>query len=150
MKFNPRRTCLAPQWENNLILLHSPRPPSGAFVSASPLLTPWQGRVDTSSGCTPMRTLRAWAVFFGVFAAAVPAIAQSVISAHSGLIYYFDGFVYLDGQQLQPHLGKFPSVPQGTELRTGLGRAEVVLTPGVFLRVGDKSAIRMLSNDLAD
>ncbi len=97
-----------------------------------------------------MRTLRAWAVFFGVFAAAVPSIAQSVISAHSGLIYYFDGFVYLDGQQLQPHLGKFPSVPQGTELRTGLGRAEVVLTPGVFLRVGDKSAIRMLSNDLAD
>ncbi len=33
-------------------------------------------------------------------------------------------------------------------LRTGQGRAEVLLTPGVFLRVGENSAIRMLDNRL--
>jgi hypothetical protein len=80
----------------------------------------------------------------------IPAAAQSVISAHSGLIHFFEGAVYLGDQSLESHLGKFPSVPQGAELRTAEGRAEVLLTPGVFLRMGDRSAIRMVANDLAD
>jgi hypothetical protein len=86
-----------------------------------------------------------------VFAAAVlPVGAQSVISTHSGLIHFFEGEVYLGDQSLEPHLGRFPSVPQGAELRTSEGRAEVLLTPGVFLRMGDRSAIRLVANDLAD
>jgi len=96
-----------------------------------------------------------WAVrtsltFLAVFALTVCAPAQSIISTHSGVIYYFEGSVYLDDQPLESHLGKFPSVPEGGELRTGQGRAEVLLTPGVFLRMGEKSSIRMLSNDLAN
>jgi hypothetical protein len=83
-------------------------------------------------------------------ALAMPAGAQSVISTHSGLIHFFEGAVFLGDQPLQPRLGKFASVPQGGELRTEHGRAEVLLTPGVFLRMGDNSTIRMLSNDLAD
>jgi ferric-dicitrate binding protein FerR (iron transport regulator) len=79
-----------------------------------------------------------------------PVGAQSVISTHSGLIHFFEGTVYLSDQPLESHLGKFPSVPKGGELRTADGRAEVLLTPGVFLRLGQKSAIRMISNDLAD
>ncbi len=35
-------------------------------------------------------------------------------------------------------------------LETGQGRAEVLLTPGVFLRVGDNSAVRLVSPGLAD
>ncbi len=35
-------------------------------------------------------------------------------------------------------------------LETGQGRAEVLLTPGVFLRVGDNSAVRLISPGLAD
>ena len=81
---------------------------------------------------------------------ALPAGAQSVISTHSGLIHFFEGAVYLGDQPLESHLGRFPSVPQGGELRTAEGRAEVLLTPGVFLRMGERSAIRMVSNDLAD
>jgi hypothetical protein len=38
----------------------------------------------------------------------------------------------------------------GSELRTINGRAEVLLTPGTFLRVGPSSAIRMVSNQLDD
>src|SRR5215831_5485246 len=99
----------------------------------------------------PVRTIRVCSILLTAVAAlAVPAVGQSVISTRSGVIYYFDGFVYLDDQQLEPHLGKFSSVPQGSELRTALGRAEVLLTPGVFLRLSDKSAIRMLANDLAN
>ena len=98
-----------------------------------------------------MSTIRVCSILLmAVVALAVPTVGQSVISTRSGVVYYFDGFVYLDNQQLEPHLGKFPSVPQGSELRTELGRAEVLLTPGVFLRLSDKSAIRMLANDLAN
>jgi hypothetical protein len=85
-----------------------------------------------------------------VIALAIPADAQSVISTHSGLIHFFDGAVYLDDRPLESHLGRFPSVPQDGELRTAEGRAEVLLTPGVFLRMGEHSAIRMVSNSLAD
>jgi hypothetical protein len=85
-----------------------------------------------------------------VLAMAIPARAQSVISTHSGLIHFFDGAVYLDDHPLESHLGRFPSMLQGAELRTAEGRAEVLLTPGVFLRMGERSSIRMVSNDLAD
>src|SRR5580700_8093552 len=85
-----------------------------------------------------------------IIALALLANAQSVISTHSGLIHFFEGEVYLGDQSLESHLGRFPSVPQGAELRTADGRAEVLLTPGVFLRMGDRSAIRLVANDLAD
>ncbi len=81
---------------------------------------------------------------------AAPGAAQSVISTHSGLIHFFEGQVYVGDQALEAHLGKFPSVPQGGELRTEDGRAEVLLTPGVFLRMGERSSIRMVENALAD
>jgi hypothetical protein len=92
----------------------------------------------------------AFSLFAVVVALALPANAQSVISTHSGVIYFFEGAVYLGGQPLESHLGKFPCVPQGAELRTADGRAEVLLTPGAFLRMGQGSAIRMIANDLAD
>ena len=92
-------------------------------------------------------TLSQLAVFVTLL---LPVGAQSVISAHSGLIHFFEGAVYLGDQSLESHLGRFPSVPQGAELRTAEGRAEVLLTPGVFLRMGDRSAIRMVANDLVD
>lgn len=78
------------------------------------------------------------------------ASAQSVISTHAGLLYFFEGSVFLGDQQLEQKFGKFPEIGEGRELRTEQGRAEVLLTPGVFLRVGDNSAIRMVSNKLSD
>jgi len=85
----------------------------------------------------------AWAPWF-------PASAQSVVSTHSGLIYFFDGSVFLGDEPLEQKFGKFPELGEGRELRTGHGRAEVLLTPGVFLRIDGNSAIRMLSNQLSD
>jgi hypothetical protein len=85
-----------------------------------------------------------------LFAALLPADAQSVISTHSGVIHFFEGHVYLADQALEFHLGRYPSIPQGGELRTVEGRAEVLLTPGVFLRMGERTAIRMVANDLKD
>jgi hypothetical protein len=80
----------------------------------------------------------------------LPVFAQSVISAHSGLIHFSDGSVFLDDQRVEQKTGKFGQMNNGSELRTQDGRAEVLLTPGTFLRVGANSAIRMLSNQLDD
>jgi hypothetical protein len=81
---------------------------------------------------------------------ALPAVGQSVISTRSGIVHFFEGSVYLDNQPLEPHPGRFPSVPQGAELHTADGRAEVLLTPSVFVRLGEKTTIRMVANELSN
>jgi len=78
------------------------------------------------------------------------ALAQSVISAHSGLIHYVEGRVLLDGRPVEVSLTAFPEVKPDMELRTEDGRAEVLLNPGVFLRLAEHSAIRMVNNKLTD
>ena len=81
---------------------------------------------------------------------ALSANGQSVISTRSGVVHFFEGDVYLGDQPLEQRFGRFPTVAEGSELRTAHGRAEVLLTPGVFLRVGESSAIRMVANVLSD
>jgi hypothetical protein len=78
------------------------------------------------------------------------ASAQSVISAHSGLIHFSDGSVFLDDQRVEQKAGKFGQMNNGSELRTQDGRVEVLLSPGTFLRMGANSAVRMISNQLDD
>jgi hypothetical protein len=78
------------------------------------------------------------------------AFAQPVISAKSGLVNYTEGKALVDGRELQLKFAAYPQIPQGSELRTEEGRAEVLLGPGVFLRVGENSALRMVSTSLVD
>jgi hypothetical protein len=66
------------------------------------------------------------------------------------LIHFSGGSVFLDDQRVEQKTGKFGQMNNGSELRTQDGRAEVLLTPGTFLRVGASSAVRMLSNQLDD
>ena len=80
----------------------------------------------------------------------ISANAQPVVSARAGLIQFTDGVVFLDSDVLRTSPGRFPQMKEGSELRTLTGHAELILTPGVFLRMGDESAIRMVANDLAD
>src|ERR1700683_307617 len=78
------------------------------------------------------------------------AWAQQVISAHSGVIHFVEGQVTLEGQPVQPKFGEFPDVKNGQTLATQDGRAEVLLTPGVILRIGENSSFKMLSNSRTD
>jgi hypothetical protein len=83
--------------------------------------------------------------------AAAPGLwAQNVISARSGLIHYVEGNVTLEGQKVKPKNGEFPIVEKGQTLATADARAEVLLTPGVFLRLGSQSSFKMVSNLLSD
>jgi hypothetical protein len=68
-----------------------------------------------------------------------------VISARAGLVHYAEGRVLIDDQVAEPKFGHFPQLNERQILRTAEGRAEVLLNPGVFLRVGEHSSIRMLS-----
>lgn len=78
------------------------------------------------------------------------ALAQSVISARSGLIHYVEGRVVLGGQPVESKFGSFPEVKENTILSTESGRTEILLTPGVFLRIGENSSFRMITNRLVD
>jgi hypothetical protein len=78
------------------------------------------------------------------------AAGQSVISARSGLVNFFEGVVFLDGQPLARKSGTFARMREGSTLSTQSGRAEVLLTPDTYLRIGEDSGIRMISNDIND
>jgi hypothetical protein len=88
-----------------------------------------------------------WSV---VLAGASCAWGQSVISAQSGMVHYVEGKVLLEGQPVEPKFGDFPAVKNNEVLETAEGRAEVLLTPGVFLRLAENSSFKMLSNRLSD
>lgn len=78
-------------------------------------------------------------------------LAQQVISARSGVVQYVEGDATLGGEILNPKAGEFPAMKKNDVLRTSeMGRAEVLLTPGVFLRLGENSSIRMVANSLTD
>ena len=81
---------------------------------------------------------------------AIPVLAQPVISAKSGLISYVEGKVYLSDQVVEPSPTHFPDVKENAVVRTAEGRAEVLLTPGVVLRLGENGSFKMLTNRLID
>jgi hypothetical protein len=89
----------------------------------------------------------ALALFFPL---APHAAGQSVISARSGLVNFFEGVVFLDGQPLARKSGTFPRMKDDSTLATQAGRAEVLLTPDTYFRIGEDSSIRMISDEIDD
>src|SRR5580704_19673837 len=82
-----------------------------------------------------------------VFAAALCS-AQNIAPAHSGTVHYFEGDVTVDGVKLVSQVARFSEMQEQSVLHTGLGRAEILLTPGVILRVGENTSVKMLDNRL--
>jgi len=66
-----------------------------------------------------------------------------------GTVNYVQGAVYLNGSQLNTKSVGNATVQPGQELSTGNGKVEMLLTPGVFLRLDDNSSVKMISPDLA-
>ncbi|MGP0075815.1 MAG: hypothetical protein ACLPWF_28195 [Bryobacteraceae bacterium] len=84
---------------------------------------------------------------------AIPAGAAN--NAIPGTLNYVEGQVTVAGQTVTPQTfgsGQIGSAQLGPNqvLETGQGRAELLLTPGVFLRVGDNSAVRLVSPGLTN
>ena len=98
-----------------------------------------------------MLSPRAWfSALLVLVCVALTAAGQSVVSTRAGLVHYFEGVVAINGEPLQAQFGHFPEIGEGAELRTGQGRAEVLLGPGVIMRVADDSVVKMLSTSLAN
>src|SRR5258706_2265914 len=70
--------------------------------------------------------------------------------ARPGSLNYVEGEASIEGQNLGPEaIGKTELQP-GQSLETGAGKAEFLLTPGVFLRLGDNSSVTMISPSLTN
>jgi hypothetical protein len=96
-------------------------------------------------------TLRQAAVVLAVMSLAlIPAAAQTAISARSGMVHYVEGKVLLADKPVESKFGQFPEVKEKQVLQTEAGRAEILLAPGVFLRLGENAAVRMITNRLID
>jgi hypothetical protein len=76
--------------------------------------------------------------------------AQPVISAKSGVIAYVEGKVFLGDQAVEYSVTRFPDMKEGSVVRTEDGRAEILLTPGIALRLGENASLKMISNRLID
>jgi hypothetical protein len=70
--------------------------------------------------------------------------------AEPGTLNYIEGSATLNGQPVtQSAIGSMALQP-GQVLATTDGRVEMLLTPGVFLRLGHDSAVKMVSPDLTN
>lgn len=88
--------------------------------------------------------------------AALPALAQNAISARAGMVNVADGEIWVidakggEPQRVEPKPSELFEVKEGQTLKTTEGRAEVLLTPGAFLRMGEESSFKLVGNRLSD
>jgi hypothetical protein len=90
---------------------------------------------------------------YGTIALAVAALALAPATfganlARPGTVNYAEGSVRLDGQPITDQSIGSTDLNPGQELTTANGRAEILLTPGVFLRLDNDSEVKMISPDL--
>jgi hypothetical protein len=100
-----------------------------------------------------MPVMGAWLPFLSTVAMAwgsIPAIAQMVISARSGVVNCAEGLVFLDDQAVESSITKHPEIKENAVLRTAAGQVEILLTPGVILRIGENTALKMITRRLVD
>jgi hypothetical protein len=88
--------------------------------------------------------------FLGPLAMILLPAGLAVAAAVPGAVNYVEGQVSIAGQPVTPQSVGSVQLQPGQVIETGQGRAELLLTPGVFLRLGDNSSVRLISPNLAD
>jgi hypothetical protein len=95
--------------------------------------------------------LRTASILTGLCFAATLALPQAyTISAKPGVVNYVEGSASLNGHSVSPSELRSTALNAGDVLSTEVGKAEVLLTPGVFLRLGSNSEVHMISPSLID
>jgi hypothetical protein len=77
-----------------------------------------------------------------------PAFGQSANPARPGTLNYIEGQASIDGRQISPKSVGTAELEPGQYLATADGKAEILLTPGVFLRLDNNSMVKMVSPNL--
>src|SRR5581483_5448978 len=85
-----------------------------------------------------------------VLAALLSAPAFGANSALPGTLNFVEGQASIQNQPLSPKSVGSADLEAGQTISTGNGRAEILLTPGVFLRLDHNSAVKMISPDLTN
>jgi len=100
------------------------------------------------------RLLSLLASLFLAAIVSVPAFAADAGSnanaAVPGSINYVEGQVSMGTRALDSKSIGTIELQTGQSLTTQKGKAEILLTPGVFLRVGNNSSVKMISPSLTD
>src|ERR1700722_12759112 len=95
-----------------------------------------------------MKTLKA---LLTVTLAAVVAPAFGQVAgnmARPGTLNYVEGQASVDGRQISAQSVGSTTLSPGQYLATGNGKAEILLTPGIFLRLDNNSMVQMVRPDL--
>ena len=93
---------------------------------------------------------RGWWVAAFIVAGATFAMAEPTGMPRRGVLNSVQGQVNLDQHFAAPRSMRPQVLRTGQTLRTQVGKAGLLLTPGSFLRVGDHSEVRMVSRSLED
>ena len=78
------------------------------------------------------------------------APARATDAARPGSLNYVEGQISIGNQNLDAKSIGSVELQPGESLATGAGKAELLLTPGVFFRIGDNSVARIISPRLTD
>ena len=77
-----------------------------------------------------------------------PAFGQSANPARPGTLNYIEGQASIDGRQVSSKSVGTTELEPGQYLATANGKVEILLTPGVFLRLDNNSTVKMISPNL--
>src|ERR1700743_448884 len=93
--------------------------------------------------------LIAVALFLAALSAPV-LLGQSASSGRPGTLNYVEGSASIAGQPLTARSIGSVELEPGQTLETAQGKVELLLTPGVFLRLDSDSAVTMVSPNLTN
>jgi len=85
-----------------------------------------------------------------LLAAVLTATALAANTALPGTLNYIEGQAYIGDQPLNSKSVGSVELQPGQSLTTENGKAEILLTSGVFLRLGDNSTVKMVSSNLTN
>jgi hypothetical protein len=91
-----------------------------------------------------------WHATLALLATAALGAADNTNMPPPGTLNYVEGQVLVQGQKQSPKSVGTTYLEPNQVLDTRNGNAEVLLTPGVYLRVGHNSEVKMISPGLAD
>ena len=76
--------------------------------------------------------------------------SQTAAPAQPGSLNYVEGQASLGGQPIDSKSVGFAALSDGQVVTTKGGEVELLLIPGVFMRVGDHSTVKMVSSSLSE
>jgi hypothetical protein len=98
-----------------------------------------------------MRKLKFSGIAAAVLSLATLSIpATAAVSPRPGVVNYVEGNAAIDNRAISARDVGTAVLDQNQRLTTVVGKVEILLTPGVFLRVNNNSEVRMVSTGLTD